>query len=184
MEWWVTSIVMINVMFLVFLIRYLWKARVIIKEGKEAGDIISDVVGELRTRLANQDGRIADLQVRMDVLVARLTREKSLKDVNVIGDTARRLEEKELSSLTLKGPVDFGSGDISRQVTSRHNMHDRGVGVRILELLREGPKTAKDIEKSVGRSREHTARVMKKMSEGGLVIRDRSRKPFRYSLAQ
>ncbi len=49
-------------------------------------------------------------------------------------------------------------------------------------LANEGPKSAPEIGLVVGRSREHTARLMKKLYEEGYIRRDETRIPFRYSL--
>src|SRR5207302_3950983 len=46
----------------------------------------------------------------------------------------------------------------------------------------EGDKSAPEIGRVVGRSREHTARLMKKLYEEGYIRRDQTRIPFRYSL--
>jgi len=55
--------------------------------------------------------------------------------------------------------------------------------LQALALLSEqGPKSAPEIGHLVGRSREHSARLMKKLFEEGYVKRDQSRIPFRYSL--
>jgi len=51
-------------------------------------------------------------------------------------------------------------------------------------LAREGAKTAPEIGRLVGRSREHIARLMKKMLDEGYVLRDQARVPFRYSLSE
>jgi predicted transcriptional regulator len=51
-------------------------------------------------------------------------------------------------------------------------------------LVSEGPKSAPEIGKFVGRSREHTARLMKKLFDEGYVRRDQSRIPFRYSTVE
>ena len=48
-------------------------------------------------------------------------------------------------------------------------------------LAAEGPKSAPEIGRVVGRSREHTARLMKKLFDEGYVRRDQTRIPFRYS---
>src|SRR6266581_242785 len=55
--------------------------------------------------------------------------------------------------------------------------------LQVLALLSEqGPKSAPEIGHLVVRSREHSARLMKKLFEEGYVRRDQSRIPFRYSL--
>jgi DNA-binding MarR family transcriptional regulator len=51
-------------------------------------------------------------------------------------------------------------------------------------LANEGSKSAPEIGRVVGRSREHTARLMKKLFEEGYIRRDQTRIPFRYSLVE
>lgn len=53
--------------------------------------------------------------------------------------------------------------------------------LKVLELLAvEGPLPAPIIGKTVGKSREHTARLMKRLYEQGYVDRETSRIPYRY----
>ena len=53
----------------------------------------------------------------------------------------------------------------------------------VLEMLAsEGPKTAPEIKERVKLSREHTARLMKKLYEEGYLERETSKIPFRYSV--
>lgn len=53
--------------------------------------------------------------------------------------------------------------------------------LKALKLIRErGSVTSSEVSRSLGLSREHTARVMKSLHERGLVLR--TGKPFRYSL--
>jgi len=55
--------------------------------------------------------------------------------------------------------------------------------VQVLEMLsQEGPKTAPEIKERVSLSREHTARLMKKLYEEGYVEREIGKIPFRYSI--
>jgi chromosome segregation ATPase len=55
--------------------------------------------------------------------------------------------------------------------------------VAVLEMLStEGSKTAPEIKERVGLSREHTARLMKKLYEDGYLEREVGKIPFRYSV--
>lgn len=55
--------------------------------------------------------------------------------------------------------------------------------LQVLALLADrGPMSAPEIGKAVGRSREHSARLMKRLFDEGYVRRDQTRIPFRYSL--
>jgi DNA-binding CsgD family transcriptional regulator len=55
--------------------------------------------------------------------------------------------------------------------------------IAVLELLsKEGAKTAPEIKERVQLSREHTARLMKKLYEEGYLERETGKIPFRYSI--
>ena len=55
--------------------------------------------------------------------------------------------------------------------------------VAVLEFLSsEGPKTAPEIKEKVQLSREHTARLMKKLYEQGYLERETDKLPFKYSV--
>lgn len=58
-----------------------------------------------------------------------------------------------------------------------------GTEVAALELLSsEGPRTAPEMKSKIELSREHTARLMKKLYESGYLERDTSKIPFRYTI--
>ena len=54
----------------------------------------------------------------------------------------------------------------------------------VLQFLKiEGPKTSRQIEVKIAKTREHTARLMKKLWQEGYVERETHRTPFTYRLA-
>lgn len=54
----------------------------------------------------------------------------------------------------------------------------------ILNLILEDSLTSNEIKKAIGKSREHTSRLMKKLFELKLVDRDTTTKPFKYKLTE
>lgn len=55
--------------------------------------------------------------------------------------------------------------------------------IAVLEMLsREGAKTAPEIKEKIHLSREHTARLMKKLYEEGYLEREANKIPFQYSI--
>src|SRR5207245_5399654 len=52
----------------------------------------------------------------------------------------------------------------------------------VLRLITEKPMTSRDIQITIGRTREHTSRMMKKLFEEGLVERNMQTKPFTYKI--
>ncbi len=57
--------------------------------------------------------------------------------------------------------------------------------LQVLSFLSEqGAKSAPEVGRVIGRSREHSARLMKKLFQEGYVRRDQARIPFRYSVVE
>src|SRR5437867_1045514 len=54
----------------------------------------------------------------------------------------------------------------------------------VLRLITEKPMTSRDIQITIGRTREHTSRMMKKLFEQGLVERNMQTKPFTYKIME
>ena len=54
----------------------------------------------------------------------------------------------------------------------------------VLRLITEKPMTSRDIQVTIGRTREHTSRMLKKLFEESLVERDMSTKPFTYKITE
>ena len=52
----------------------------------------------------------------------------------------------------------------------------------VLGLITEKSKTSRDIQVTIRRSREHHSRTMKKLFEDGLVGRDASTRPYKYTI--
>jgi len=57
--------------------------------------------------------------------------------------------------------------------------------VQVLQILaKEGPKPAPELKTIIGRTREHTARLMKKLFNEGYVERDVRKIPFTYNISE
>src|SRR6267378_903684 len=176
-------------------------------------DSFSKRVGNVEDGLKIMSSEIEKLKISVvavpiseHVLLERLQKAETLvreslnwikQAVEISGQTEKahltkeepRIEASELSS----GPVRV---DAEEAVLSRHVLAPvRELGtlpsittpteLQVLTLLaNEGPKSAPEIGLVVGRSREHTARLMKKLYEEGYMRRDQTRIPFRYSLVE
>ncbi len=57
--------------------------------------------------------------------------------------------------------------------------------LRVLEILaNEEQKTAPEIKSEIGLTREHTARLMKKLYQKGYVERDEGKTPYAYRIKE
>lgn len=52
----------------------------------------------------------------------------------------------------------------------------------IIKKLDNNPLTTREIQKQIGRTREHTSRLLKKLYDNKIVERDTSSKPFKYTI--
>jgi len=72
--------------------------------------------------------------------------------------------------------------NLSTQSKRLPKMGHGDVTTHVLRLITRGPMTSRDIQISIGRSREHTSRLMKKFFQEGYVQRNTNSKPYTYSI--
>ena len=64
------------------------------------------------------------------------------------------------------------------------NMSSDNIVEAVLRLITDKSRTSRDIQITLGKSREHISRTMKKMTDDGLVQRNTNAKPYSYSITQ
>ena len=83
----------------------------------------------------------------------------------------RNLQKESLIKPILTLPPDQDTNFVKLTRTERQVIHI---------LLSEGAKTAPMIMKAIGKTREHTSRLMKKLWQEGFIERDTNSMPFTY----
>lgn len=144
----------------------------LVQEADKSTRLAKDVWDSVNSRFSVVDARIIDLMAKTEVMSSRFT----------------------LGQLTSQGG---GVSTPSEQVPSRESkvaeapkstalVPPLGEGteteVRVLRLLVEGSRTSAQIKEQVGKSREHTARLMKALFDKGLVVRNDRNKPYVYEI--
>jgi DNA-binding transcriptional regulator GbsR (MarR family) len=148
-------------------------------------DEASKAVRELESKLKALEGKTAELLEDKEKLLTRLNGiEKQTQNIT----EAHKEVLAKLSSIeekTQRGPIFPESGveaviPIKREKALAQLTETE---LAVLEMLAaEGPKTAPEIKERIRLSREHTARLMKKLYEEGYLERDSSKIPFKYSV--
>jgi hypothetical protein len=128
--------------------------------------IIEAVVLEYTRRLRDYDKVIAELRARVDIIDNRI------KPHEVVSQDPTQQQPH----VALKSePVTVTQhAAIEKEVNSTTDY--------IFKLLAERPRSSREVQLAIGRTREHTARLMKKLHDLGLVSRDVNTKPFRYNI--
>ena len=115
------------------------------------------------------EGMLVDICVRLDMLELRIANNMSQQSQKIrdVSDVIRDVSNVSHSSKIIQ-----------------RNLEQEGKRLvnHVLELLVEKAKTSRQIEIITGRSREHTARLMKKLFDLGYVTRETNVKPYMYAL--
>jgi len=95
------------------------------------------------------------------------------------------LQSKVSSSLSLKSPMTSPQSDATKEnsTSSINSKLTETENIVLQFLLSEGPKTAREVEAKIEKTREHTARLMKKLWQEGYVERETHKIPFTYRAA-
>ena len=118
-------------------------------------------------RLHYHETQLIDMKIRMDSL--ELDKDESVPDVPIkIEKKHIKLEHNEIQAQE------------EPQKERMRNMNFGSATDYVLKLITEKPMTSRDIQITIGRTREHTSRMMKKFFEEGYVERNMKTKPFTY----
>jgi len=124
---------------------------------------VSQSTNKILSGLTDLESKIRDIEVAQEALKLKITGfEEQIQKFNVTPEISETVipikRDKAMASLT-------------------------DTEITVLEMLSsEGPKTAPEIKDRVKLSREHTARLMKKLYEEGYLEREVGKIPFRYSI--
>lgn len=154
-------------------------------------NFISAKSEEALRKIAILEGRINNITERasepngLKDLAARLSDiEKATRDVVASHETlVNRLSSLEKKVQTLFEPSEPGVEAVLPIKREKVFEQLTKTELAVLEMLAaEGPKTSSEIKERIKLSREHTARLMKKLYEKGYLERDSGKIPFRYSI--
>ncbi|MGI0011666.1 MAG: winged helix DNA-binding protein [Nitrosopumilaceae archaeon] len=124
----------------------------------------SDQIRSYIDRLQYYENQLIDMKIRLDSL--ELGKEDPNAEMLVKAERRYRKQE-------------FDERD-GEQKERMPNMNFGSAVDYVLKLITERPMTSRDIQITIGRTREHTSRMMKKLFEEGFVERNMKTKPFTY----
>lgn len=128
--------------------------------------VIEAVVLEYTRRLHDYDKVIAELRAKVDIVESRIKPHEVVSQ-----DPSQPQPHVALMSEPVTVTQHAANG---KEVNSTTDY--------IFKLLAERPRSSREVQLAIGRTREHTARLMKKLHGLGLVSRDINTKPFRYNI--
>lgn len=127
----------------------------------------SDLLKSYTERLQYYENQLIDMKIRLDSA-------ELLKDVEEVEAPIPKPKEMRVDK---QQPVPTQEEKPKERM---HNMNFGNATDYVLRLITEKSMTSRDIQITIGRTREHTSRMMKKLFEEGLVERNMQTKPFTY----
>ena len=130
-------------------------------------------------RLEFYERQLIDMKIRLDAIDI-----ESISNTPEIPRNFAGLEDRIHQSMPTTTVREEKSVPVTTQTRRTPNMSlDNTVEV-VLGLITDRTMTSRDIQITLGKSREHISRTMKKMSDDGLVERNTNAKPYSYSITQ
>jgi hypothetical protein len=173
-------------------------AEAVVSEYSTRLDEFKKIIGELKAKvdtielLALQQRPTS--QASVDAVAAAATATVSTNDLlidrddSISDDTNQTSRSKSQISRGYQSDVISSTKNItpSQQLVPGFERNTRFVPHNtpgyILKLLSDKPRTSREIQNAIGRTREHTSRLMRKLYERNLVVRDSNSKPFKYTI--
>jgi hypothetical protein len=148
-------------------------------------------------KIESVENRLEPIQKQISALVEVKPDNSEITTIlSGLSDLSSKIKDIEASQETLKSQVAGFNQQIQKTIASPELnepviliKRDKAMAsltdteIAVLEMLSvEGPKTAPEIKDRVHLSREHTARLMKKLYEEGYLEREVGKIPFNYSI--
>ena len=130
-------------------------------------------------RLEFYERQLIDLKIKLDAI--------DLENLSFSQETPQNIvknEEKPVQVVEKQAQVVPEQVPIPARVERTPNMSSGDIVEAVLRLITDRSRTSRDIQITLGKSREHISRTMKKMSDDGLVQRNTNAKPYSYSITQ
>jgi CRP-like cAMP-binding protein len=155
--------------------------------------VVEAVISEYTRRLQEFERIIGELKVKIDTVELRVLQHPtsqtsddtsdmtgdSSTDTRTVSQSESQLQEHHSSTSDVIESTTITPPSIITSVKNNPTLH-HSTSDYILKLLVEKSRTSREIQKAIGKTREHTSRLMRRLYESNLVSRDSNNKPFKY----
>jgi hypothetical protein len=155
-------------------------------------EIIEIIENKKQLQIDNIALKVNDLQIHLDLLESKLvqlenrsTYEKTSNiGENITTTSDNTSQDPAFNDITHDSISTILPTEKATSKSSIFNEKHNATEHYILKLILKDSLTSNEIKQAIGRTREHTSRLMKKLYELKLVDRDITTKPFKYKLTE
>ena len=141
----------LSFLFTVIIIVYLRRSLFDILQRKQAGDMLTEIVTTLNKSIDEKETRIIDLMMRVDLLELRLQ---------------KQVEQEIKSGSNVRPITNINRSDITNSLSDINLSETEEV---IIKSLGEGPMLVSEIRTQISKSREHTSRLISRLSKLNII---------------
>ena len=144
------------------------------------------VKSEDSERLEYYERQLIDMKIRLDAIDMEHITFKSNSELNS-NDQIPQIQAQNQGFQAQNPqvvPEPHQENHIENHTSRQPNLGFDTVVEKVLGLITSRPMTSRDIQMTLGRSREHTSRLMNRLYKDGLVDRNTSSKPFSYIITE
>jgi predicted transcriptional regulator len=156
-------------------------------------EIIEVLENKKQLQIDNIILKLNDIQIRLDLLESKVSQSKNHPKYENIEDNIIKNITDNQDNISHHNEIN----DITKQYISKKSLIEKvksksliindkhnATEHYILKIISKEPLTSNEIKNAIGRTREHTSRLMKKLYELKLVDRDITTKPIKYKLTE
>jgi hypothetical protein len=155
-------------------------------------EIIEIIENKKQLQIDNIALKVNDLQIKLDLLESKIiqvenrpTYEKTSNiGENIIKTYDNISQDPASNDITHDSISKILQIEKAKSHSSIFNEKHNATEHYILKLILKDSLTSNEIKQAIGRTREHTSRLMKKLYELKFVDRDITTKPFKYKLTE
>jgi len=140
-----------------------------------------NTITDMKKRIENLEQMIHNNPIKSTIVLDNIDTQPQEASISVHPSTSPSTSQPQKSD---HAQVVSNHVTITQQQHSKNEEMQNGTNDYILKLIQERPRTSREIQHAIGRTREHTSRLMKKLYGSGLVDREIESKPFRYSITE
>lgn len=156
-------------------------------------EILEVIENKKQLQIDNIILKLNDIQIRLDLLESKVSQSKNQSPYeHMVDNTIKNITENNYNTSHHNDINDITQQSIPKKsqiekaksktvvLNDKHNATEH----YILKIILKESLTSNEIKNAIGRTREHTSRLMKKLYELQLVDRDITTKPFKYKLTE
>lgn len=137
-------------------------------------------------RLEQYENQLIGMKIRLDALSLGVTEPTGQAGEEEGGgqDTPRGADDRREDPSRKKAAASEPAAPAAATRPQQAPAGPYDITNHILQLITSKSMTSRDIQITIGRTREHTSRLMKRLAEEGLVKRHSGLRPYRYSITE